>query len=181
MISGSESMRSEQESPFQGHINLLQEFANFGKEKNTRELEHPGVLATIIFVRTTIREKEFGAEEFAPHYEITKQAIQEHLGIDYLRSWIEKIETLETKYAKKKPKPEEVISRSERNPQHVPFNWGKHKDENESIDLNNTIKNILRFIKRENPDLHARLEAKIKVKTSEAKRRLADADPSERG
>ena len=78
MISGSESMRSEQESPFQGHINLLQEFANFAKEKNIRELEHPGVLATIIFVRTTIREKEFGAEEFAPHYEITKQAIQEH-------------------------------------------------------------------------------------------------------
>src|ERR1700722_10938493 len=53
------------------------------------------------------------------------------------------------------------------------------KMKNESIDLNNTIKNILRFIKRENPDLHARLEAKIKVKTSEAKRRLADADPSE--
>jgi hypothetical protein len=37
----------------------------------------------------------------------------------------------------------------------------------------------LRFIKKENPDLHARLEAKIKSKTSEARRCIADADPSE--
>jgi hypothetical protein len=44
MISGSESMRSEQESPFQGHINLLQDFANLAKANNIRELEHPRVL-----------------------------------------------------------------------------------------------------------------------------------------
>lgn len=215
-------MCSEKELPFQGHINLLQEFADFAKAKNIRELEHPSVLATIIFIRTTIREKEFGADEFAPHYEATKQVIQEHLGIEYLRSWIDKIETLEAKYAKKKPKPVDNAEQRKPSPDlretlsayfndlwkrlnatsfdsveklelsnlnddefclnvvgAVPFNWGKHKDENELIGLNNTIKNILKFIKKENPDLHARLEAKIKSKTSEAKRRMADANPSE--
>ena len=74
---------SEAPSPYQYHIDFLRDIANFAKSNNTQELEQPSIIGTLIFIRTTVREKEAGAEEFAPHYEATKQAIQEHLGIDY--------------------------------------------------------------------------------------------------
>jgi hypothetical protein len=68
-------------------------------------LEHPSIIGVLIFIRTTIREKELGADEFQPHYDAAKQAIQEYLGIDYLQGWIEKTEVVEAQYTKKKPEP----------------------------------------------------------------------------
>jgi hypothetical protein len=96
---------SETESPYQYHIDFLRNIAAFARSKNTSELEHPSVVGTLIFIRTTIREKEIGHEEFTPLYDAAKESIQEHLGIDYLRDWIEKIGLVEAQYAKKKPEP----------------------------------------------------------------------------
>jgi hypothetical protein len=60
-----------------------------------------------------------------------------------------------------------------------PYNYGKHMEENESIDLINLIKKVLKFIKKENVDLHSRLEVKINNQIGKIKRLIADADPSE--
>jgi hypothetical protein len=60
-----------------------------------------------------------------------------------------------------------------------PYNYGNHKEEDASIDLINVIKKVLKFIKKENIDLHARIETKVKNKIGEIKRRIHDADPSE--
>lgn len=106
-------------TPFDYHINFLQDVANLARLKNVRDLEHPSLTGTVIFVRTTIREKEIGHAEFAPHYEAAKQAIEQHLGIDYLRSWIEMIEATEARYARKKPDP--VDSSAQRKPRTEDF------------------------------------------------------------
>jgi ATP-dependent Lon protease len=224
MISGPKPVpdTSETESPYQYHIDFLREITDSAISNDTRKLEHPSIVGTLIFIRTTIREKELGHVEFAPLYEAAKQAIQEHLGIDYLRDWIEKIAMVEAQYAKKKPDPidsstqrktssdeardelsayfndiwkrttatsfesVEKLNLADLNEDEFctqvvrsePFSYGKHKEENASIDLKTSIKKILKFIKKENPDLHARLETKVDNRIGEIKRRIADTDPS---
>jgi hypothetical protein len=145
------------------------------------------------------------------------------LGVDYLRAWIENIEVMEARYAKKKPEPVDSSAQRKSSSDEVrdellkyfndkwkrlsatsfesveklsladlnedefciyvvkahPYNYGNHKEENESIDLINLIKKILKFIKKENVDLHARLEVKVNNQIGKIKRRIADGDPSE--
>lgn len=214
---------SEKDSPFQYHVDFLRDIGDLAKSKDVEELEHPSTMGNVIFIRTTIREKEIGHEEFAPHYEAAKEAIITHLGVDYLRAWIENIEVMEARYAKKKPEPVDSSAQRKSSSDEVrdellkyfndkwkrlsatsfesveklsladlnedefciyvvkahPYNYGNHKEENESIDLINLIKKILKFIKKENVDLHARLGVKVNNQIGKIKRRIADGDPSE--
>jgi Virulence-associated protein E len=225
MISGPKPVpdNSEKESPYQYHIDFLIALANWAVSKEKEELEHPKTIAMLIFIRTTIRQKEPGFDEFAPLYDAAKEAIQTHLGIVYLRAWIEHIEIKEAQYAKKKPEPVDSGAQRKSSSDEVrdelskyfndiwkrlsaisfesveklnltdlneeefpiymvraePYNYGKHKEDNASIDLKTLIKKILGFIKKENIDLHARLETKYKNRLGEVKRRIHDADPSE--
>jgi hypothetical protein len=49
---------SEKESPFQYHIDFLRDIGDLAKSKDVEELEHPRTMGNVIFIRTTIREKE---------------------------------------------------------------------------------------------------------------------------